>query len=133
MPRRRKVGPSANRTDQLASVQPIRTATGQAYGAAGEQRAAQQAVPLPQDTTMRAVNAATTVDPTPLAAPGPSRFPDQPVTHGLAVGPGGGPEAIPSLAIPGPPPDPTIEELRAIYSKYPSEDLRQILEEAERG
>lgn len=107
MPRRRKDGPSANRTDTLASVQPIRTAPNQPYGEAGQQRAAQEAVPLPQDSTMQAVQAATAVDPTPLAAPGPSRFPDQPVTHGLAMGPGGGPESIPGL-VAGRPTDPDL-------------------------
>lgn len=134
MPRRRKTGPSANRTDQLASVQPIRVAENQDYGTAQAQRQAQQAVPLPQNDVMGAAMArAAAVDPTPLAAPGASRFPDQPVTHGLAVGPGGGPESMPTLAIPGPPPDPTIEELRAIYAKYPSEGLRELLEDMETG
>lgn len=90
----------ANRTDmQLGPRVPVQAAPGQVYGAAGAQRAAQQAVPL------RAV-----ASPGPAAAPGgpvsrqpalppppldaPTDHPGEPLTAGSAFGPGPGPEAL---------------------------------------
>lgn len=55
----------------------------------------------------------------------PSARPGEPVTAGLPGGPGPGPEALMNG------PYQTPEELwvlRAIYSKYPNEDLRRMIE-----
>lgn len=106
-----------NRSD-LAGPAPVTTAPGQQYGARAEQQAAQNAIPTgtpsqpPQTPGAPASSAAT---PAPQGAPGPADLaamvqghngpgdqsltrpterPNEPVTHGLPVGPGGGPEAL---------------------------------------
>lgn len=63
---------------------------GQPYGTAKAQLDAQAEVPMG-------------APPVPLAAP--TQRPGEPVTSGLSLGPGPGPEAIPSLAPAGPDPD----------------------------
>lgn len=102
----------ANRTDLNAgpripagpSTQPVRVATGQAYGAAGQQRAAQQAIPLPQapasGAPMPQGSGVMPGDLGPITAP--STRPGEPLTHGLPTGPGGGPEVLA-------PPDPLVK------------------------
>ena len=96
-----------NRTDLNApKTQPITTATGQPYGAATAQHAAQAAIPLPgpgaglpaQSTPAAGPGAGT---PGPATSPGglgsiaaPSDMPQQPLTAGLTGGPGPGPEAL---------------------------------------
>jgi hypothetical protein len=101
MPRktRKQTGPSggggayANRTDM---TQPAQAAPGQAYGQGQAQEVAQQAVPLPQepDPFAGAIQAAKQFgfEGTPINAP--SSRPHEPVTAGLASGPGGGPEML---------------------------------------
>ena len=120
MPRARKAGPSANRTDLAqpapptpgpSQVQPVTVPTGLPYGEAGQLRTAQQAQPLP------ATGPGTTPIPAPAAAPpayqgsvvqsdaqgfalppgrlnAPSDRPNEPITAGLPIGAGPGPEAI---------------------------------------
>lgn len=82
---------------------PVQTAPDQTYGLAGQQQAAQQAMPLaPPPPPGRAAPPASPGGPVP-AGPGPGQVipldaptqrPDEPVTHGLALGPGAGPEAL---------------------------------------
>jgi hypothetical protein len=83
----------ANRTDlNGGAALPAMAATGQPYGQAGQQLAAQQAIPIQ-------------TQPSPVPAgplPGeltalhaPSERPNEPVTHGVSVGPGAGPEILP--------------------------------------
>ena len=60
---------------------------------------------------------------TPLDAP--TQRPDEPVTAGAPVGPGPGPEAI---GLGG---EAEVDELRRIYQAFPSEALRQLIEESE--
>lgn len=94
------------------TMQPPRAANNQAYGVKNEQLQAQQAIPLPQGQAPGAgspppspgaggpvqpvdvVQAATEFDPgiTPLSAP--SQRPGEPVTTGLALGPGMGPDIL---------------------------------------
>lgn len=91
-------------------------APSQPYGVAAEQRMAMNAIPLPNQQQARPTNApaaggavASSIAPTPgvpSALPGapmvgsngpltrPSERPNEPVTHGLPVGPGAGPEAL---------------------------------------
>lgn len=89
----------ANRTDLQTGSKPlpITAVPGQPYGAAGQQMAAQASVPM----------APTSIAPAQPEAPmgtmagelpslmAPSDRPHEPLTHGLAVGPGGGPEVFP--------------------------------------
>lgn len=52
----------------------------------------------------------------------PTARPNEPVTHGLAYGPGGGPEAI------GPvPTDPTMATIQAAYLAHPTPELRRAI------
>lgn len=74
---------------------------------------------------------------TPLAAqlePGsvpslddPSAYPDEPVTTGLSAGAGAGPE---SLTVGGYGPE-SLSLLRLLYSKFPDEDIRRLIEQTE--
>lgn len=90
----------SNRTDLQA--QPVRTATGQTYGAAGAQAAAQRAMPLAQVPTASPPGGAPTgqgMDPSAQGEAHPAigslygdtMNPDEPVTAGLPSGPGAGP------------------------------------------
>lgn len=114
-----------NRSDlALGPRLPAQAPTGQAYGVAGGQRAAQQAVPL------RAVpTAASAQQSTPLAPPPPvpldaaTQHPNEPLTAGAPSGPGPGPEVLgPGMQ------DGSADELRALYVRFPSNDLRALIE-----
>jgi len=54
----------------------------------------------------------------------PSSFPEEPLTAGLASGPGPGPEALRSASF-GPQ---ELSVLRAVYLKYQNDDLRRLIE-----
>lgn len=111
----------SNRSDLIEKPrQPVRTATGQAYGQAGAQAAAQRAIPLPQQPSPQMGSAP------PLPFDAPTQRPGEPVTAGLPIGAGPGPEVL------GPMGDDTIIlQLRALYQAYPNSDLRAIIEEFE--
>lgn len=104
----------SNRTD--LNQQPIRTATGQPYGVAGQQRAAQQAAPLPQKA------------PPPNFADlhGPTARPEEPVTAGAALGAGPGP-AEAGIG-PGGTSNDVQAYLEGLYRAYPTDDLGNLLE-----
>ena len=55
----------------------------------------------------------------------PTQRPNEPVTAGAPVGPGPGPEVI---GLGG---EAEVDELRRIYQAFPSEALRQLIEESE--
>jgi hypothetical protein len=59
----------------------------------------------------------------------PSSFPDEPLTAGLPGGPGPGTEALRSAAF-GPQ---ELSNMRAIFLKYPNEDLRRLIEWTEQN
>lgn len=54
----------------------------------------------------------------------PSAFPDEPLTAGLSSGAGPGPEALRSASF-GPQ---ELSTMRAIFLKYPNDDLRRLIE-----
>lgn len=97
MPRRAKQ-PNGQLTDY--GVQPVQVPKNQPYGEAKQLADAQRAVPLanlrPDVTEMQRANEVEAFDPfagiTPLDSP--TRYPNEPVTSGLATGPGPGPEAM---------------------------------------
>lgn len=143
MPRggRREGRPGAayqNRTDlNKPTVVPIRAATGQQYGKAGAQIAAQRAMPIaapPPPATGAPVGPPAGGPPAPPVPPpgavmpldAPTQRPNEPITAGMAVGPGPGVEANPFSAVGSP--DDAVLALRAAYSVYPSEELRMVLE-----
>lgn len=97
-------------------------ATGQTYGEAGRQMEAQRAVPM----------AAPPTDQTPQMAPGglgnlmrPTDRPAEPVTAGASFGPGPTPrnEFMPIRGA-----DPVLDELRAMYEMFPSDDLADMID-----
>lgn len=83
---------------------------GQGYGIAGQQRAAQRAIPMANGPTMPANQPPAAQQPPnndlmsqlqsfngpgeSLSLTRPSERPNEPVTHGLPTGPGAGPEAL---------------------------------------
>ena len=97
-----------NRTDLNAAL-PVQAATGQGYGEAGAQQAAQRAIPVaPQQVSVVAPQAPAQAAPTTVseqlpqqaAYPGelrflhPTDYPNEPTTSGIDMGPGVGSEAL---------------------------------------
>jgi hypothetical protein len=126
----------SNRTDLNV---PAAAASGQTYGKRSKQMAAQRALPMARPATdavpvasPQAATPAPQGPPAPAVMPGqvvpltaPSQRPDEPVTAGLPLGAGAGPEALGPLA--GASNDVAME-LRAIYARFPNEDIRSLLE-----
>lgn len=122
-------GAYQNRSD--LRTQKIQTVPGQQYGQATAQAAAQRAVPM---AGAPAVPAASPGAPPPAGLgptpppPDPYRPTERPNEHvmtGLPVGPGAGPEALPIQ--PSSPTDPLAIQIRALYQKYPSVELANLL------
>jgi hypothetical protein len=114
----------SNRTDLQ---QPVRTAPSQAYGEAKQSADAQRALPLPQTAPVVSMGA-------PPPEPGslgafdrPSDRPGEPITSGLPMGAGPGPNAM-SPAV-----DPTLDTLRAAYLAFPSPALGEAIEARQRA
>jgi len=105
------------RSDLQLNRQPAQAPTGMPYGEHQQSIQSQQAVPLP--------NAA------PSATPGqfgpldqPTGRPNEPVTTGLPLGAGAGPEALNMAGTQ----DDFSSQIRALYTKYPSNDLLRLIE-----
>lgn len=117
----------SNRSDLRNSAKlPAKAATGQTYGEAGKQIAAQKVVPM-------AAPPAPAAPQQPRVAPGqlgpltrPTERPDEPVTAGAPFGPGRtqqlggyiGPRNS----------DPVLDELRAIYAVAPNDALADMID-----
>ena len=105
-----------------------RAVPGQTYGQAGAQIAAQRAVPLPNAQAQMAPGSApSTTVPAPVPLDAPTTRPGEPVTAGIAMGPGAGPEAVlagPNATAGGLDP---LDEMRALFAAYPSDDLRRVI------
>lgn len=116
-----------NRADLNGPV-PVKAAPSQGYGQRAALERAQQEMPMSRPAPAApapAGPAPTQRAPlTPLAAP--TQRPDEPLTTGIASGPGPGPEVLGGVS---PGFDPIAAELRALYSRYPSEELRELLED----
>ena len=111
-----------NRSDLRGGKVPKMAATGQAYGEAGKQMAAQSAVPM----------AAPPTDAVPQVQPGqmgsllrPTERPMEPVTAGASFGPG--PTPMTQFAVPRNN-DAVLNELRGLYQAFPSEELADMLD-----
>lgn len=75
----------------------------------------------------------TEVSPAPTIAPAPSVgldqgtwYPGRPITHGLATGPGAGPEVLPAQPVVTP-----LDRLKRMYRANPSPDLLDLILVAE--
>jgi hypothetical protein len=125
----------SNRTD----LQAVRTAPSRQYGQRAGQERSQRALPLagatsPGPTAPAAVPArpgALPGPPMPLPGQGmprlddPTGRPAEPVTAGMELGAGAGPEANPFSTVGSP--DDAALALRAAYAAYPSRELHMIL------
>jgi len=113
-----------NRSDL---AQAPRAAPSKTYGDGAASLRAQEAVPLPAAPGAGALGSAGAPQgPMPGEMPfsRPSDRPGEPVTAGLPVGAGPGPNAaMPSV-------DPVIETLRAAYRAFPNESIGALLEAA---
>lgn len=105
-----------NRSDM---TQAPRAASGQEYGKAKAQLDAQRAMPL------SATPPPPTVDVTPISAE--SQRSGEPITAGLPVGAGPGPQAGGPYALS------PVDELRAIFQAYPNDDLAELLSNLRAG
>ena len=99
---------------------------GQTYGKAGAQIAAQRAVPMGAQAAPAAPKA-------PTSTPGqygpldrPTERPNEPVTAGAPFGPGR--MSTQSAYIGRRNGDPILDELRALYASYPSDELANMLD-----
>lgn len=107
---------------------------GQTYGTGVQQQAALSAVPLspsgpsgsPSGPSNRSVPAGLQPGQIPSLSD-PSARPDEPVTAGLPIGPGAGPDALGT--IPQAPEE--VSVLRLLLQKYKNEDIRRLLEYTE--
>lgn len=100
--------------------------TGQTYGEGARQQASQRVVPVGPPPTEPGGG----MQMTPLGAP--TERPNEPITAGLPMGAGPGPEALSPIAIaPGSRED-LILQLRAAASRYPNPALIRFIAEMER-
>lgn len=118
-----------NRSDLRTAI-PKQAATGQPYGEAGKQLAAQEAIPM---------GAPPAPPPPEPGARGPftrpTERPDEPVTAGMPVGPGAGPSVNPAfpMAPPAPgSPQAIVEILRAIAAQAPNANFLAVIAEVEK-
>lgn len=126
----------SNRTDLLVKPQAVAVPTGQGYGQAQASAAAQQAVPLDNAAAREqaAIAAARTAPGVSVPLSAPTQRPDEPVTAGLPMGPGPGPEVLPNLGPFGPTTDqPTLEVYQILQSLWPSQALASAIEEIKAG
>lgn len=123
-----------NKSDALAK----KTVPGQAYGAAQQQREAQSVIPVagtpapaPRVTPPSSGSGAVAGGPLPgaLGFTDPSARPNEPVTAGVPVGPGPGPQAL-SLMQDN---EDVLLQLREAYRLYPNAETRRLIERVERG
>lgn len=134
-----KIGQTyGNRSDLNAPKVPTIVPKGAQYGQRQALEMSQKALPVgPGSPGAPAPIGAPAPPPAPGAAPmgggppappldfhRPTERPGEPVTHGLPSGPGGGPEVLGS-----PGADPITIQLRALYSRYPSQELADLLSE----
>jgi hypothetical protein len=102
----------------------IQAATGQTYGEAGKQIAAQRAVPMGTPPT-EAPQIQRPVPGTLGALTRPTERPMEPITAGAPFGMGPGPVGA---GIPQPSGDNALEELRMIYQMFPNDDLADLID-----
>ena len=124
-----------NRSDMRQAPKAV---PGQTYGAAKQQLDAQKVIPLP--TTPGPSAAAPSSGAAALAGTvggggmpvvpldAPSTRPNEPITHGLPTGAGGGPEALNLPPQMGEDQN-ILATLRGLYQAYPSSDIAGLIAE----
>lgn len=109
-----------NRTDLNGGKVPMAAAPNQTYGKAGEQLAAQRAVPVAAPPAPAAPAGPLPGSFGPLTRP--TERPSEPLTAGAPFG--AGPSTLPGVGGSG-----VAEQLRALYMEFPTEELRQLIED----
>ncbi len=132
---RRTGTPGKNYAQRTDMHQPPRAPSGGEYGSVKESIDAQKVVPLPTANQppvqqQQQVSSGLTMMPGDMDFEAPSNRPSEPVTTGLPIGPGAGPEALgmPSEA------SQTAMQLRAMYANIPearNPDFLRLVELAE--
>lgn len=129
-----KVGQAyQNRSDMNPVPAMLVPPPGAPYGQREQLLQAQRDVPIaPQGTAVAAPQPPAPIGPAEQASPGeflrPTERPGEPLTHGLASGPGGGAEVLGNMAPTG-----TISDLLALAANSPgaSPDVRALLQWAQ--
>lgn len=100
---------------------------GQVHGERGQQEQAVQEVAQAARSALRGVE-----PPMPQVVPldAPTQRPDEPITSGMATGPGVGPEALRPLSLSEA--EQFDIQLRALYHAFPNEDLLGLIEHHQR-
>lgn len=128
----------SNRSDlQLGPrKQPVQAPSGLPYGERKAVEDAQRAVPVSAPGVPAPTGGGVSATRWPI--PGslgpldrPTERPGEPVTTGLSLGPGAGPEVLERFHATDD--EQALNELRALYLAEPSEALREILEEIDDG
>jgi hypothetical protein len=114
-----------------SGTQPARYMSGLAYGQGQAQMQQQTSAPM-AGNPVAAIASATTANNLPqiTGINEPTQRPDEPVTHGIDMGPGAGSEAV---TLPGAVPDTSTDNaakfIQALYLQDPrNEDVRRMLE-----
>lgn len=134
MPRKRKPGSVNNRTDLNVPKVP----TGLPYGEAQSLQQQQSAVPVPaqadqmQQIDWQRIGNMAQAHPTDqvVGLDAPTQRPDEPITEGLPMGAGAGPDF--AMARNDPSAD-IITRLEAFYQRWPTPEMSRLLQEARRG
>jgi hypothetical protein len=110
--------------------QPARYMSGLAYGQGQAQMAQQTAAPMAGNPAAATSAPAVSNLPQITGITEPTQRPNEPVTHGIDMGPGAGSEAV---ALPGAVPDTSTDNaakfIQALYLQDPrNEDVRRMLE-----
>lgn len=137
MPRKRQGPPGSyeNRSDlAMTRNQPVQVAPGGEYGSRQASIESQKVAPLPQTVDAppsadgggmaTALQAALGHNFQPVGLGDPSRRPSEPVTAGLPIGAGGGPELLSPLT--GPDPNSLSSLLQSLASNARSSDLQTL-------
>lgn len=105
-------------------------ARGQTYGKRKQQMEAQRAVPMGRAPAEVQAQQAARQGPQPAAAGSflaPSSRPNEPITAGAPFGPGPGPMEL-GMPTEAQTDDDALREIRAIYMRYPSQELADIIQ-----
>lgn len=112
----------------MAEQLPITTASNQQYGQRLAQQRAQEAVPMGQSPTTVPSPVRERPQPAPTGSfVAPTARPSEPITAGAPFGPGMGPVAAGIPMLP-PSADNVMEELKAIYQRFPNGDLADLID-----
>jgi hypothetical protein len=109
------------------STQEPEAPRGQPYGVSGQQIARQHIQPIAGEPGVDSLGAGQLRGVMPGDIPSlqdPTAIPDEPIQTGLSTGPGLGPEVMGTA-------DPNLQELstlKQIFLRYPTEDLRRLIE-----